>query len=116
MGRRKKTDVAEIKLESEPTMIIDPEVTEEEVKPKNSKKTNATSEYSGSYKVTAVNLNLRSGAGKDKSVVAIMPKDTIVVCSGESKIAEGKIWLFVSVSIKGKLYEGYCMEEFLIKR
>lgn len=111
MGRRKKSEI-----EAEQKSFID-EVTEPEAheieEPAQEKKVDVA--YSGTYTVTAKLLNLRKDAGKGNGVVVVMPKGTRVVCSGDSKVADGDTWLLVSVSIKGNLYEGYCMLSFLNK-
>ena len=64
--------------------------------------------YNGSYKTTS-NLNLRTGAGKSKSVVTVIPKGTSVVCNGYYSKAKDQDWLFVQY---GK-YIGFVSKKYL---
>ena len=64
--------------------------------------------YSGSYTTTS-NLNLRTGAGTNKSVVTVIPKGTNVVCNGYYSKANDQDWLFVQY---GK-YTGFVSKKHL---
>ena len=64
--------------------------------------------YNCSYKTTS-NLNLRTGAGTNKSIVTVIPKGTSVVCNGYYSKANDKDWLFVQY---GK-YTGFVSKKYL---
>ena len=64
--------------------------------------------YNGSYKTTS-NLNLRTGAGTNKSIVTVIPKGTSVVCNGYYSKAKDQDWLFVQY---GK-YTGFVSKKYL---
>ena len=67
--------------------------------------------YKTSYKTTA-NLNLRSGAGTNKSIIMTIPKGKTVNCYGYYTSANGTIWLLVAY---GK-YTGYVSKAYLAAR
>lgn len=64
--------------------------------------------YNGSYKTTS-NLNLRTGAGANKSIVTVIPKGTSIVCNGYYSKAKDQDWLFVQY---GK-YTGFVSKKYL---
>ena len=64
--------------------------------------------YNGSYK-TISNLNLRTGAGTNKSIVTVIPKGTSVVCNGYYSKAKDQDWLFIQY---GK-YTGFVSKKYL---
>ena len=64
--------------------------------------------YNGSYK-TISNLNLRTGAGKSKSIITIIPKGAIVICNGYYSKANDQDWLFVQY---GK-HTGFVSKKYL---
>lgn len=70
----------------------------------------------GTYTVIAKNgLYLRSGAGKSKKELCIMPKGTKVCNYGYYSISGGVKWLLIVTTIRGIEYKGFCSEEYLTK-
>ena len=69
------------------------------------------SSVSGEYKVTASELNLRSGAGTTKAIVARMPKEARVKCYGYYTEVSGVKWLYVTYGNK----TGFASSEYLKK-
>lgn len=66
--------------------------------------------YDKKYKVVAVHgLNLRTGAGSNKSIVNVIPKDSEVVCHGYYTNADSDVWLFIQY---GK-YTGFVSKKYL---
>lgn len=65
----------------------------------------------GSYQVIASALNLRSGAGTNKKIIAAIPNGSIVRCYGYYSILDGVRWLYV---VYGAL-KGFCSEKYLRK-
>lgn len=64
---------------------------------------------SGTYKTTAP-LNLRTGAGKDKKLIVLMPQGKSVRCYGYYNYApDGTKWLYVVYDGKS----GYCSSKYL---
>ena len=70
----------------------------------------------GTY-VTTAKLNLRSGAGINKQILATMECGADVNCYGfYNKVADGTKWLYVVYKDKhGKSYTGYASSKFLKK-
>lgn len=70
----------------------------------------------GTY-VTTAKLNLRSGAGINKQILATMECGEDVKCYGfYNKVADGTKWLYVVYKDKhGKSYTGYASSKFLKK-
>lgn len=62
----------------------------------------------GKYKTTA-NLNLRTGAGKEKKSIAVMPKGSVVQCYGYYTSYNGTRWYYVAY---GNL-TGFCSSAYL---
>lgn len=69
------------------------------------------SKYVGTYKVTASSLNLRAGAGTNKTVIVSIPKGKTVNCYGYYTSVDGTPWLLVEY---GK-YTGFCSSKYLDK-
>lgn len=67
------------------------------------------SKYSKTYTVTASGLNLRSGAGKKKLIINVIPKGKEVACYGFYTAVGDDIWLYVRY---GK-YVGYVNKKYL---
>ena len=71
-----------------------------------------SSALSGTYEVTASELNMRVGVGTKKAKIAILPKGTKVRCYGYyNKSSDGTKWLYVAVGS----YTGYCSSKYLSK-
>lgn len=68
--------------------------------------------FSRAYTCTD-NLNLRVGAGTNKSIILTMPKGTKVVCYGYYSEVNGTKWLCISVMINKTNYTGYCSKDYL---
>lgn len=68
----------------------------------------------GTYKTTA-NLNMRNGAGTEKSIMVTLPKGTVCKCYGYYSIASGVNWLYVVASVGGVQYTGFCSSKYLVK-
>lgn len=66
---------------------------------------------SGTYKVTATSLNMRSGAGTSKSIIVSIPNGAKVSCYGYYTDYEGVKWLYVTYGG----YTGYCSSKYLKK-
>lgn len=85
-------------------------------KPKKATKPEAARAFSksmaGTYKTISA-LHLRSGAGKNKASLAVLPKGTIVHCYGYYTVADGTRWLYVQTSLYGKEKVGFCSANFL---
>lgn len=69
----------------------------------------------GTYRVTATSLRLRSGAGTNKTILATMPKGTLVNCYGYYTSAANVKWLYVETTINGQVYTGFASGEYLEK-
>ncbi len=68
----------------------------------------------GAYRTTA-DLNLRAGAGTNKTVLVVVPKGGTVRNYGYYNTVGGKKWLYVQYSAGGKTYTGYCSMAYLKK-
>lgn len=68
----------------------------------------------GTY-TTKENLNLRTGAGKTKDQIVVIPKDTEVKNFGYYNIANNVKWLLVEVIIDDVKYTGFASSSFLSK-
>ena len=70
----------------------------------------------GRYKVTAKGgLNLRHGAGTGKAVMCVMPYGTVVQNFGYYTYSSGVSWLYITVTVNGVKYTGFCSKEYLAK-
>lgn len=58
---------------------------------------------------TKANLNLRNGAGADKSVITTIPKGTTVMCHGYYTKKGDSVWL----SVQHGKYQGYVLKTYL---
>lgn len=70
---------------------------------------------SGTYKVTASALNVRSGAGLTKKVLVTIPKGTEVKCYGYYTKHIGVNWLYVQFTYNKIKYTGFCSMSYLSK-
>jgi hypothetical protein len=71
--------------------------------------------FAGAYKVTASALNVRSGAGTGKKIIATIPKNTIVRNYGYYSSVNGVKWLYVQFTQNGKVHTGFCSTKYLSK-
>ena len=69
----------------------------------------------GTYKVTASELNVRTGAGTKKAVLVAIPKNTKVKCYGYYTTVSGTKWLYVQFTYKNTTYTGFCSSKHLSK-
>ena len=69
----------------------------------------------GTYKVTASSLNVRHGAGTDKTIMVAIPKGTAVKCHGYYSTADGVKWLYVQFTHNNVTYTGFCSSKYLSK-
>lgn len=69
----------------------------------------------GSYKVTASMLNVRSGAGTQKSILTTIPKGTVVQNYGYYTAVNGVKWLSILFTHNGKTYSGFASSKYLKK-
>ena len=65
----------------------------------------------GTYLVTASRLNLRSGAGTDKSIVDVLNKGEKVQCYGYYTSVSGTKWLFVAAGTRQGFASGKYLEK-----
>lgn len=68
----------------------------------------------GTYKTTA-KLNMRTGAGTDKSIITQIPSGSHVINYGYFSVDDGIKWLYVTYTSNGKTYTGYCSSKYLKK-
>lgn len=69
----------------------------------------------GTYKTTDA-LHLRSGAGKSKTSLCVMPKGSVVRNYGYYSTSGGVKWYYVSYTDKnGKSYLGFCSSAYLAR-
>lgn len=76
--------------------------------------THRDASLTGAYKTTAA-LNLRSGAGTGKAVLAVLPKGHTVRNYGYYSVNAGVKWLYVQTTVNGKVYTGFCSSVYLTK-
>ncbi len=69
----------------------------------------------GTYKVTASELNVRTGAGTSKKELVAIPKNTKVTCYGYYTTVSGTKWLYVQFTYKNVTYTGFCSSKYLKK-
>lgn len=67
----------------------------------------------GTYKVTANNLNVRSGAGTNKAIMVTIPKGTAVQNYGYYTTYNGVKWLYVQFTYKNVQYTGFASGRYL---
>lgn len=58
-------------------------------------------------------VHIRSGAGKPKESLAVLPKNTRVRCYGDYATYLGRKWLYVEVTHKNTTYIGFIHENYL---
>lgn len=66
----------------------------------------------GAYK-TMASLNLRTGAGTNKTILTTIPQGGTVRNYGYYNVVNGVKWLYVQSSVGGKTYTGYCSSKYL---
>lgn len=69
----------------------------------------------GTYKVTATALNVRRGAGTNKTVAVTIPKDTTVQNYGYYTNVAGTKWMLIQFTYNGAAYTGFASGEYLRK-
>ena len=69
---------------------------------------------SGTYTTTA-NLNVRKGAGTNKTKMVTIPKGTKVKCYGYYTAVNGVKWLFIQFTYKNVDYTGFASGDYLKK-
>ncbi|MCC8099986.1 MAG: phage tail-type lysozyme domain-containing protein [Clostridiales bacterium] len=69
----------------------------------------------GTYQTT-VALYMRNGAGKDKTAMVVLPKNTDVKCYGYYTTVNDVKWLYVQATYKGIKYSGFCASTYLSKQ
>lgn len=70
----------------------------------------------GNYETTA-NLHIREGAGTNKKTMKLMPKGTIVKCSGSYTLSNGQRWYYITTApINGVVYTGFSCSKYLVRR
>lgn len=70
--------------------------------------------FTGTYKTTDA-LNIRSGAGTNKTVLVTVPKGTKVQCYGYYTTISGVKWYYVQFTYNKILYTGFCSSKYLKK-
>ena len=65
--------------------------------------------------MTASALNVRTGAGTNKAILATIPKGTAVKCYGYFTLNSGTKWLYVQLTYNGVQYTGFCSQKYLAK-
>lgn len=68
----------------------------------------------GTYKTTDA-LNIRSGAGTNKTVLVTVSKGTKVQCYGYYTTVSGVKWYYVQFTYNKILYTGFCSSKYLKK-
>lgn len=74
---------------------------------------NFDKKLSGTYKVTASALNMRSGANPNKPVIVVLPSNAMVRCYGYYNINGTTKWYYVTATVNRKQYTGYCSSTYL---
>ena len=69
----------------------------------------------GTYKVTAVSLNVRNNAGTSAAKMCAIPKDTEVKNFGYYSEYQGVKWLYIQFKYKDILYTGFASSKYLKK-
>lgn len=64
---------------------------------------------------TTANLYCRNDAGKNKKALCLIPKGTKVHNYGYYNVANGVKWLYITVTLDGTEYIGFCSKEYLSK-
>lgn len=71
--------------------------------------------YSGTYRVTADQLNLRYGAGKDRKIITTLSKGTKVKCYGYYTSHFDTDWLYIQTTSNGSDFTGFVSARYLTK-
>lgn len=71
--------------------------------------------YAGTYNVTASSLNIRCGAGTNKTVITVVPKGTKVACYGYYTKQQEAVWLYLQLTHNGTKYTGFASSKYLSK-
>lgn len=99
-----------------PAANVEPEAPSAPVNIKLDVATSFLGTLAGEYTVMADFLNVRSGAGTDKAIIAALPYGTKAQNYGYfNRTANGSRWLYVVGTLNGKKFEGYCSEMYLRK-
>lgn len=69
----------------------------------------------GTYKVTATQLNVRHGAGLNKKIMVTIPRGTAVKCYGYYTQYFGTNWLAIQFTYNGVKYTGFASSKYLKK-
>jgi len=70
----------------------------------------------GTYKVTAsIGLNVRNGAGTNKSIMVAIPKGTKVQNYGYYTSVSGVKWLYIQFTYRNVKYTGFASGQYLAK-
>ena len=69
----------------------------------------------GTYKVTATQLNVRHGAGLNKKIMVTIPRGTAVKCYGYYTQYLGTNWLAIQFTYNGVKYTGFASSKYLKK-
>lgn len=59
------------------------------------------------------NLNMRTGAGTNKTIICTLPKGTKATCYGYYTKINNVKWLCVTATFNNKNYTGYCSSDYL---
>lgn len=86
----------------------------EEVKAKDVAR-NFLQPLTGTYTVTAWQLNVRHGAGTTKKIMTTIPKGTKVKCYGYYTQWMGSNWLYIQFTYNGVKYTGFASDKYLKK-
>lgn len=66
--------------------------------------------------VASTNLYIRDGAGTNKKALKLMPKGTIVTCSGYYSVSNGQKWYLIVAKVGDTVYTGYSCSKYLVRR
>lgn len=77
-------------------------------------KKETTNALAGTYKTTD-NLNIRAGAGTNKSIMVTIPKGTAVKNYGYYTKVNGTKWLYVQFTYNNVTYTGFGSGKYLKK-
>lgn len=71
-----------------------------------------TGVFDKTYTATA-NLNLRTGGSIGYAIITTIPQGGKVRCYGYYHYDNGTIWLYVTTTVNGKSYTGFCCKNYL---
>lgn len=66
--------------------------------------------------VASTNLYIRDGAGTNKKALKLMPKGTVVTCSGYYSVSNGQKWYLIVAKVGDTVYTGYSCSKYLVRR